>query len=119
MFINITILSKNYQFLKLFLKFCFKNKSKFDKIFFKCLQNKNKKVKIVLLKSPHVNKKAQQHFELNIFLKKFKIFSFQLLKFLILLKKFKTFLFLDIKIQIKFLLNKNMFLVKKRKFFKN
>lgn len=62
---------------------------------------KTKKNIITILKSPHVNKKAQEQFENRVFSKIFFISTTQDLKFLIILKKLKLELFPDIKINIK------------------
>ena len=106
MFINLKILSKNkkslQKFLKVFLFFCKKNKINF---FIKYFSKKQKTHIFTILKSPHVNKKAQEQFEYRLFSKQLNIFSFQILKFIITLKKVQTKLFPDIKINIKFILN--------------
>jgi ribosomal protein S10 len=106
MFINIKILSKNkmslQRFLKFFVLFCNENKINF---FIKYFSQKQKIHKFTILKSPHVNKKAQEQFEYRLFSKKLNIFSFQILKFIIVLKKIQLKLFSDIKINIKFILN--------------
>lgn len=104
MFINISIFSKNYKSINRFLVF-FKHFIKQQKSihFFKSFQKKEKVKKITILKSPHVNKKAQEQFETRIISKKIVFCSFQLLKTLVLLKKIKHKLFPDIKISINFL----------------
>jgi ribosomal protein S10 len=106
MFINLKISSKNKEslkkFLKVFLFFCKKNKINF---FIKYFSQKQKTHIFTILKSPHVNKKAQEQFEYRLFSKQLNIFSFQILKFIITLKKIQTKLFPDIKIKIKFILN--------------
>merc|ERR1711862_878562 len=56
--------------------------------------------KITVLKSPHVNKKAQKKFEHRIFSKKISILVFNDMKFLIFLKKLKTKLFPEIRLKI-------------------
>lgn len=119
MFINVIISSKNYKsiifFLRFFFKFCLKHKIKFNKLFFKHFQNNHQIIKFKTLKSPHIYKKAQKQFKYYLFSKKFQIVSFQILKFLIMLKKVEIVIFSDIKIQIKFLLNNNKFLIKEKK----
>jgi hypothetical protein len=55
-----------------------------------------------ILKSPHVNKTAQEQFELNFFSKDLKIQSFQLFKILLLLKKIQSLSFSDVQIKIRF-----------------
>ena len=68
-------------------------------------QQKHKRKIFTTLKSPHVNKTAQEQIEYRLFSKRVNIFSFQILKFLILLKKIQMKLCPDIRIQIKFVLN--------------
>jgi hypothetical protein len=69
-------------------------------------QQKQKRKVFTTLKSPHVNKTAQEQIEYRLFSKHINIFSFQILKFLIFIKKIQLKLCPDIEIQIKFLLNK-------------
>lgn len=67
-------------------------------------KKKKKKNKIAVLKSPHVNKKAQKHFQLITYITTLKLFLGDTKKNMILLKKIKNQLFpdLDIKIEKKF-----------------
>lgn len=74
---------------------------------------KQKRKVFTTLKSPHVNKTAQEQIEYRLFSKRINIFSFQILKFLILIKKIKMKLCPDIEIQIKFVLNNKI--IKKTK----
>ena len=71
-------------------------------------QQKQKQKVFTTLKSPHVNKTAQEQIEYRLFSKHINIFSFQILKFLILIKKIQMKLCPDIEIQIKFVLNNNI-----------
>lgn len=103
---NIIIWSKNNQSLKFFILFLNKiNQPKINlSINYKKLKTLIKKIS--LLKSPHVNKKAQKHFEYRIFTKKINIYlCYNNIKFLIFLKKIKTQLFPEIKIKINFYFN--------------
>ena len=69
-----------------------------------------KKIKrIAILKSPHVNKTAQQHFEYRLYLKKIYVKNLQIFKLLIILKKIKINLCCDVLINIKFIINDNNF----------
>ena len=68
-------------------------------------QQKQKRKVFTTLKSPHVNKTAQEQIEYRLFSKHINILSFQILKFLILIKKIQMKLCPDIEIQIKFVLN--------------
>ena len=76
-------------------------------------QQKQKRKVFTTLKSPHVNKTAQEQIEYRLFSKHINIFSFQILKFLILIKKIQMKLCPDIEIQIKFVLNNKI--IKKTK----
>lgn len=111
MLLKITLITKNIISLKRCIKTFYNIK------YFKFLQlNKNyiiysKKQKrkfFTVLKSPHVNKTAQEQFELCFFSKDIKFKSFQLLKILIFLKKLQKISFSDISIKIKFVI-KNFF----------
>lgn len=102
------IASKNEKSLKNFLTF-FSNHSKNK---FNILQQVNtthntKKV-ITLLKSPHVNKTAQEQFEMRVFTKQILIKSFYLEKKLIFLKKFLNRLFQDISISLEYVMNEDI-----------
>lgn len=104
---QITITSKNKQSLKDYSKF-FNNNIKICKILSKSYNKKNKKKVITILKSPHVNKKAQEQFEFNIFSKKITLKMPNDSKFLIFLKKIETNLSSDVSIKIKLLINKRL-----------
>ena len=98
MFINIHIYSKNYRSIKLisnffaneaFLKFL--NLTTFNSFY----QNRIKTKLFTVLKSPHVNKTAQEHFECSIYTKQFKVYSSKGFLLLIFLKKLKNNIFFD------------------------
>ena len=102
------IRSKNEKSLKSFLSFFFKHfRTKFN-IIQKSLTSHNNKKIITLLKSPHVNKTAQDHYELRIFFKKIQINSCFLNKNFIFLKKVLTKLFHDVSIKIELTTNLNI-----------
>jgi ribosomal protein S10 len=104
---QITITSKNKQSLKDYSKF-FNNNIEIFKLLSKSYNKiKNKKI-ITILKSPHVNKKAQEQFEFSLFSKQITLQMPNSYKFLILLKKIETNLFSDVNIKIKLLVNKNL-----------
>lgn len=69
------------------------------------LQKKRKHKIFTILKSPHINKIAQEQIEYRLFSKQINIISFQILKFLVLIKKLQVNINTDIKIQIIFILN--------------
>lgn len=108
MFININIKSKNKnslkQFLKIFKQFSNDKKLKLNQTLF-LSKNKNKNKIFTILKSPHVNKTAQEQFKFVYYSKELKLNSSQTLKFLILLKNFQTIFFSDIQIKLNFVIN--------------
>lgn len=73
----------------------------------KHFQKRAKKHFLTILKSPHVNKSAQEQFEAHIFSKQLSIFSPKHLKQIYVLKKIKNNLFSDIKVKVKYSVNKN------------
>ena len=106
----IKITSKNK---KSILKFLFLVHKKFNfKIGSKALLKNylpvsNRKKIITVLKSPHVNKKAQEQFETRIFSQKLVIYTAYDNRFLYFLKNLKLRLFPDIRLKIKFITNRN------------
>lgn len=119
MFINIIISSKNKNSLKTYLNFL-KNFSKNKKLHLNrtlvFLQKKMYKKIFTILKSPHVNKTAQEQLEFRLFTKNLRFSTFQTLKILIVLKKIQTIIFSEIQLKINFYLNlkqkKNVFVKK-------
>lgn len=69
---------------------------------------KIKKQKIVLLRSPHVNKSAQSKFYTKLFTTKYGLFLKNFIKFNLVLKKINKNLFHDINFIVKFQLLKNL-----------
>ena len=115
MFIHIKILTKNLNSLKrflIFLKYLNTNKKNING-FLKYLKKRTKKNIFTILKSPHVNKTAQEQIEYRLFSKQVNIFSFQILKFIILIKKIQKILFPDLNIQLKLIINKKQVTKKK------
>lgn len=102
------IISKNEKSLKNFLSFFFKHlKTKYNIIQKSVIGHNHTKI-ITLLKSPHVNKTAQEHFELRMFSKQMLIKSSYTNRNIIFLKKILTKLFHDISINIEFVANFNI-----------
>lgn len=104
MFINIYIYSKNYHSIKKVLNL-FSNKNLLKKLNLTSLNlsfytQKKKKKKFTVLKSPHVNKTAQEHFNYTLYSKRIKVYSNQPFLFLILLKKLKNYTFSDVYFKI-------------------
>ena len=108
MFINIYLSSKNYTSLNTFVRFFFKiTKTKQIKASAFLVQHSKPRLikKFSVLKSPHVNKKAQDQFEFHVYKKQLSFYSFQGLKFLMVLKQIQRKLFADVKIKIGFVFN--------------
>lgn len=99
MFLSIEISSKDVKKLKKFSKFLQKHKyfSFFD---FKSEMLKRKKMIITTLKSPHVNKVAQEQFEIRIVKRKIRIFALRILACFFLLKEIRTHIFPELKFKI-------------------
>ena len=69
--------------------------------------NKKKKIKkLTILKSPHVNKTAQEQFEIRTFSRQLNVYSPKNLKYLIYFKKIKNNLLSDIFVKMNFFLSK-------------
>jgi ribosomal protein S10 len=113
MFINIYIYSKNYNSINRFLIFVrnyllFNDKLKIE-IKASEFPRRIKKKKFTVLKSPHVNKIAQEQFEYYFCKKQIVLNSYKSLFLLVILKKIRTKLFSDLNIKIK--LNNDNFLL--------
>lgn len=106
---QLTIISKNKKSAENCFLFFLNNTSELNlNIVKKYFQKKRKKNVLTILKSPHVNKAAQEQFESKLFSKQLSIYSPKNFQFLLFFKKIKTYLFPDVKIKIKFILNKNL-----------
>lgn len=103
MFFSIYIYSKNYNSLSSFNEFISNKLYNFK--FTKTNRQINKTV-ITVLKSPHVNKTAQERFYSDYFTKNFVVKSTNPYIILFVLKVLKEKVFLDVKFKIK-LLSKN------------
>jgi ribosomal protein S10 len=104
---QITITSKNEKSLKNYLTFFYKSIKIFN-LTTKLLNKKKKKFFVTILKSPHVNKKAQEQFGYHIFSKQLLISFSNSYHLILFLKKIEKNLFSDITIKIKLQLNKNL-----------
>ena len=102
------ITSKNKKSLENFLHFFSNHLSTEFSIIQKLIVSHNNKKKITLLKSPHVNKKAQEHFESKVFTIKLHVSGVGLKRNLIFLKKIWGKLFQDIRVQLKFIIVSNI-----------
>ena len=105
MFFYLKVSCKDKRILKKYISFFTKIKSL--PIFIKPFPKHEKRKFITVLKSPHVNKTAQEQFEYRFFSKHFLVFSFKPLIFFLLLKKLKNFSFSGIKLEVKGLFEKN------------
>ena len=99
---TITLYSKDKTSINHFLEFL-QNISKMQnfQILKKLLNKKNNKKKISVLKSPHVNKTAQEQFEYIYYSTKISFNSWEIKKYFTFLKKTKNQLFPDISMNIK------------------
>lgn len=77
-------------------------------IFVKPFPKHEKRKFITILKSPHVNKTAQEQFEYRFFSKHFLVFSIKPQIFFLLLKKLKNLSFSGIKLEVKGVFEKNI-----------
>lgn len=103
---NLTFLSKNKNSLNNFFLF-FKNTPVLHFNILKKFFNKKKKIKkLTILKSPHVNKTAQEQFEIRIFSRQLNVYSLKSLKYLVFFKKIKNNSLSDIFVKIDFFLDK-------------
>jgi ribosomal protein S10 len=103
---KLTISSKNPKTLKTFLLFCFQNKKKIFNLNTTFYKNPTKIKRLTILKSPHVNKKAQTQLEYRIYATQIKISVKNSSKYLTLLKKIKANIFPDLKLKTQILISK-------------
>jgi ribosomal protein S10 len=102
------IQSKNEKSLKNVLHFFLTNlKFRFSSIQ-RLGSTRTKQKVITFLKSPHVNKTAQEHFEQRLFTRKILLEGFYVEKNFIFFKKILSKLFQDVSIHIELLTNKTM-----------
>lgn len=105
MFFYLKISCKDKRILKKFLRFF--TKLKFLPFFLKSFSKHGKRKVITVLKSPHVNKTAQEQFEYRLYSKDFLIYSFKPFTFFLLLKKLKNLSFPGLNLEVKGFLGKN------------
>lgn len=119
MFININFSSKNLKSLNLCLTFFLKlvnSKRVKIKIFKKVKPIRKTDTEFTILKSPHVNKTAQEQFKSELFNYKLYIsYNFQFVKLLFIIKQLNTKIFVDVNLVLKFILNKKNFIQNKVK----
>jgi len=103
MFLHFKVSSKNNQILEKFLRFL--QKLKTSSTVLKHFSKQNKRKFITILKSPHVNKTAQEQFEFRYYNKEFVVDSLKPLAFFLIIKKIKNLSFPGLKLEVKGLLN--------------
>lgn len=104
-YLQLTVKSKNKKTLQVFTNFVkIFIKNKFKKIKF----NNETIIKTTLLKSPHVHKKAQEHFQFKIYKKTILLHYFNLVEINFFLKRVLGNTFHDIKLKIDFFLQANV-----------
>jgi len=106
MFFYLKVSCKDKKILEKFTKVFTKIKSL--PIFVKPFPKHEKRKFVTILKSPHVNKTAQEQFEYRFFSKHFLVFSIKPEIFFLLLKKLKNLSFSGIKLEVKGVFEKNI-----------
>jgi hypothetical protein len=107
MFLYLKISCKDETILKKFT--CFFQRLDLVPVSLKSFSKQKKQKFITVLKSPHVNKTAQEQFEYRFYSKDFLIRSFKPLTFFLLLKNLKAQSFPGVKLKVQGLLEKNSF----------
>lgn len=111
MFVNIKISSKNKKSLDQFLKYLISmtsiSKLKLKTVHKQFYVKKSRKV-FTILKSPHVNKRAQKHFEYVTISSKANVTGFQIFKLLVFLKKIQKYVSFDVSVKLKFMVNRSI-----------
>lgn len=108
MFFHIKVSSKNKKMLKNFVQFLLKLES--TSHFLKFFSKKNARKFVTVLKSPHVNKTAQEQFEFRFHTKEFILNSFKPLTFFLILKKTNNLSLSGVNLKIKSLFKENKIL---------
>ena len=103
-FISLKLTSKSFVTLHRFMHLALRNLPNTG-IGIKNSEQKNRIRKITLLKSPHVDKTAQEHFEIREFLVNITLCCTKSIEFIIALKLIARELFPNIKLKTKFLTN--------------
>ena len=112
MFLKLELYSKNKNSYKKILNFLvlLTNNLKEFPIYITRRKAKNSKKKYTILKSPHVNKIAQEQFEIRKYKSYFEIYSYSNLFLLLVLKQITKKLYKDINITVKIYSNNKKFL---------
>nr|YP_009495582.1 ribosomal protein S10 [Nitzschia sp. (in: diatoms)]AWQ64312.1 ribosomal protein S10 [Nitzschia sp. (in: diatoms)]BCQ06515.1 ribosomal protein S10 [Nitzschia putrida] len=104
MFFYFKVSSKDSQVLEKFVKFLLKLET--SPTIIKYFSKQKKRKFVTILKSPHVNKTAQEQFEFRFYSREFFIDSFKPLTFFLVIKRIKDLSFPGLKLEVKGLLNK-------------
>ena len=103
MIITLKISSSNYNSLENFSKILVDKLHTIENMKFSVIGVTNKKKtknKFTVLKSPHVNKKAREQFEIRNYTKILNIYSYQTLLLLFVIKRIKVSSFSEVKLKI-------------------
>lgn len=103
MLLHFKVSSKDNYVLEKFLRFL--QKLEISPVVLKYFSKQNKRKFITILKSPHVNKTAQEQFEFRYYSKEFLISSPKPFTFFLIIKKIKNLSFPSLKLQVKGLFN--------------
>ncbi len=103
MFLYFKVSSKNNQVLKKFLLFLLR--LNISPVLLKHFAKQKKQKFVTILKSPHVNKTAQEQFEFRYYSKEFIIDSTKPLTFFLIIKKIENLSFPGLKLEVKGLFN--------------
>lgn len=105
MFFHIKVSSKDKKLLENFSHFLSKIETTSN--FLKSFSKKKARKFVTILKSPHVNKTAQEQFEFRFYSKEFIVNSFKPLTFFLILKKINNLSFFGIDLKINGLFKEN------------
>ena len=105
MFFHIKVSSKDKELLESFSQHLSKIETTSN--FLKSFSKQNARKFITILKSPHVNKTAQEQFEFRFYTKEFIVNSFKPLTFFLILKKINNLSFSGIDLKINGLFKEN------------
>ena len=103
MFLYFKVSSKDNKILKKFLRFLLK--LNISPVVIKHIPKQQKRKFVTILKSPHINKTAQEQFEFRYYSKEFVINSVKPLTFFLIIKKLKNLSFSGLKLEVKGLFN--------------
>lgn len=103
MFLYFKVSSKDNKILKKLLRFLLK--LEMSPVVIKHVPKQQKRKFVTVLKSPHINKTAQEQFEFRYYTKEFIVNSIKPLTFFLIIKKLKNLSFSGLKLEVKGLFN--------------